>query len=89
MRLISSRQSILRQGTDTHQIRENGANQLAEFPVASRQNLDSDLQMRQMVTMQNMEEQITASEKRFQKKEKFLDRQSGGGAEGRMDLSGA
>ena len=81
--------------TPTHiRFAESEPNQLAEIPAASRLTQDSDLQTRQMVTMQIMEEQIRCLQNEISEIRgispvgEILDRQSGGRTVVRMDSSG-
>ena len=73
---------------------ESEPDQLAEIPVVSRPTQDSDLQTRQMVTIQIMEEQIRCLQDEIQEIRRILpvgeilDRQSGGRTEARMGSSG-
>ena len=81
--------------TPTHvRFAELEPDQLVEIPVVSRITQDSELQTRQMVSMQLMEEQIRCLQDEIQEirrilpANKILDRQSGERFEVRMGSSG-
>ena len=81
--------------TPTHiRFTESELNLLAEYLAASGQNRNSELQSRQMVAIRNMEEQLRRLQceisemRRISPVGEILDRQSGGGADSRMDSSG-